>query len=350
MFADLAAGLDQRRWEGHAVIPSSGWVGETLKARGIEPIVIPAKGSYSISYLRRIMELVRDLRIELIHSHLFGPALYGSLAGRLCGVPVISTLHGEPDLPGPGQQPTLRYRVLRSGVDSVVLVSRALQDAFHACGSFPRERSTVIHNGIDLDVFRPAEDRWGGDGKGASDDGIIVGAVGNLRPAKGFDLFVQAAGSLASRDARLRFVIAGTPDQMVCRQLQSLRDELGLRDRLSFLGFRADIAEVFRSLDVFVCSSRSEGFSLTTVQALACGVPAVATRCGGPEEIITDGVDGLLVDSEDPEKIASAVQRLIEEPQLRRSLKTAGRHRAAEAFSVDAMIAAYEALYDEVLN
>lgn len=350
IFLELVTRLDPRRWSSHAVIPGSGWLEDALVERGVRPIVIPAKGGYNVGLLFRLAKTIRRLDVDLVQAHLFGATLYGGMAGRLAGIPVVATIHGKPDLPAPGQKGSLRYLILRTCADRIVLVSRSLREAFHDAGSFPSGRSSVIHNGIDLDRFdrndRAADRR----ALELEPDHVVVGTVGNLRPAKGLDVFLRMAAHLAPQDPRFRFVIAGDLEGGLFPDLRRLRDALGLQKRLRFLGFRSDVERVFGALDIFVCSSHSEGFSLTTVQAMASGVPVVATRSGGPEEIITDGVDGLLVPPGDPEGLAAAVLQLSRDEGLGRKLVRQARAVSEQGFSIDRMLGEYERLYGEALG
>jgi glycosyltransferase involved in cell wall biosynthesis len=349
IFVHLASRLEPERWESHVSVPREGWVSQALEEQGLEPIVIPSRGRVNLRYLSRLVRLIKRRRIGLIHTHLFGAAVYGGVAARLCRIPVVSTLHGEPDLPAERREARLRYPVLRFGRGHVVLVSKSLERSFHARERFPQARTTVIHNGIDGAVFHPGSAAGVRESLGLTDEQVLVGAVGNFRPAKGLEVFVEAAGALAERDARYRFVIAGERDAAIFPRVQDRVRELGLEDRLHVLGFRSDIGDVFRALDVYVSSSHREGFSLTTVQALASGVSVVATRSGGPEEILEHNDSGLLVPVGNPKAIADAVHRVVTDPALASRLSKAGLARARD-FSLERMLGRYEELYSRLLG
>jgi glycosyltransferase involved in cell wall biosynthesis len=144
---------------------------------------------------------------------------------------------------------------------------------------------------------------------------------------------------------RYQFVIVGEGAGALREELMSLRDRLGIRDAVHFAGFREHVERILQNLDLFLITSRSEGFSLATVQAMASGIPVVATRCGGPEEIVSDGVSGLLVDTDSPNQITEAVERLMRDGELRQRLARAARESAQNEFSTNTMVARYEALY-----
>ena len=119
---------------------------------------------------------------------------------------------------------------------------------------------------------------------------------------------------------------------------------------MTFSGLVGDVTQVYASLDVLAVTSRTEGFSLVAVEAMASGLPVIATRCGGPEEIVTDGVDGLLVPCDDVDALVLAIQRLIGDRVLREGLAARARECAVSRFDLDSMVTSYEALYDSVLR
>jgi glycosyltransferase involved in cell wall biosynthesis len=141
----------------------------------------------------------------------------------------------------------------------------------------------------------------------------------------------------------------GDTDHPLHRDLETLARELDLEQALTFSGFRSDAIHLLSGFDVFVLSSSSEGFSLATAQAMAAGVPVVATRSGGPETIIDHESSGILVPVRNPAAIAEAVHRLSEMPELATRLARAGREAIRKRFSLEAMIGKYEALYTSML-
>ena len=183
----------------------------------------------------------------------------------------------------------------------------------------------MIPNGIDTDVFRPGSDTRVRERLGLSSDIPLVGAVGNVRGSKAYDILLRGFASLRKHVPNAQLVIAGDTADPGFSELEGLRDTLRLGNSVRFVGFVEDVPEFLRSLDVFVLSSRDEGFSLTTVQAMASGVPVVATRCGGPEEILQDGVSGLLVPSNDPTALAGGMERLLRDRVMADEMGSRGR-------------------------
>ena len=347
IFVELAKRLDPHRWRSFTAIPGAGWVRDALVEGGLEPIVTPLHGSFDLRYVVALCKAVRRHRIDLIQTHLFTAGVYGGLAGLLCGVPVISTFHGRPDVAGNTLYRAAKFRILRRAVRQVVFVSESLQRFFLSIGGLAPSRTTVIADGIDISAFAPRRDRSLRQELGVRDDEVLVGAVGNVRPMKSYDVFLRAAALLQRQSPRYRFVIVGEAEGPLFAELLALRDRLGLGDSVAFAGFRGAVHRIMNNLDLFASTSSSEGFSLTVVQAMACGVPVVATRSGGPEEIISDNANGLLVDTDSPAQVAQALERLRTAPDVRQRLVTAGRSTVEERFTIKQMVSSYESLYDE---
>jgi glycosyltransferase involved in cell wall biosynthesis len=350
VFLELAKGLDASRWRSFVAIPGTGWVYDTLVAHGFDPIITPLQRAFDVRYLVALCGAVRRHRIDLIQTHLFGAGVYGALAGLLCGVPVISTFHGRPDLSENGKYRAAKFGIMRRGVTKVVFVSESLRQFFLSAGDLKADRTTVISDGIDVSVFAPRRDTSLRRELGVGDGEVLVGAVGNLRPAKSYDVLLRAAALLHRQALPYRFVVVGDAQGPLYQDLLALRDQLGLGSMVTFTGFKSGVHDVMNNLDLYASTSSSEGFSLSVVQAMACGVPVVATKSGGPEEIITHDVDGLLVDTDSPEQVAQALQRLGTEPATRGRFTQAGRKAVETRFTLTHMVHSYEHLYHQCLR
>jgi glycosyltransferase involved in cell wall biosynthesis len=155
---------------------------------------------------------------------------------------------------------------------------------------------------------------------------------------------MRAAHSLHARSSRYRFVVVGEGSGSLYQDLLRLRSQLGLDDVFHFLGMRDDVPALLPGFDVFVLSSHTEGFSIACVEAMACGVPVVATRCGGPNEIVEDGISGLLVPPNDPMTLADSIHRAAMDKALANRLAQHGLERAHSHFTLGTMLASYETL------
>ena len=177
-----------------------------------------------------------------------------------------------------------------------------------------------------------------------SNDAFVVGAVGNIRRPKAYEDLLHAADTIAKQDPRVCFLVAGEPRAPLSDELDAIHKRLGLGDRFRFLGLVDDIPDFLAALDLFVISSRKEGFSIASVEAMAAGLPVVATRSGGPESIVKDNVSGYLVPPNDPDSLAVAIGELVDDDDTRHQFGAAGISRARGLFSLESCVAAYEKL------
>lgn len=347
IFLNLVEGMPTRGWRSVAVVPTRDWLAQTLEARGITPILVPTDRAFDVPYLARVAALARGHDVDVIQAHLLTSSVYGSLAGRLTRRPVVCTFHGHADVAPDESLKGLKFRIIDRRSNRVVFVSEALRRAVLARTGIDAGRTRVIPNGIDGASFRPREAGDLRDELGVRSDEILLGAVGNVRPSKAYDVLLHATARLRRRSVRCRVVVVGQAKGPLFRELEALRDRLGLGDVVSFVGFRQNVERWINACDVYVISSSAEGFSLSTVQALACGTPVVATRCGGPEEIVEDGRTGLLVDAGSPEALAGAIETLVRDADRRSRLARAAPDSVRKRFTLDAMLDEYERLYAE---
>jgi len=349
IFLNLVNGFGPPAWQSFAVLPQKDWLWYAFEERGVTPVLLSTRGSFDVGYLRGIARLARLHGADLIQAHLLSSSVYGSLAAMSSGLPVVCTFHGRNDVATASYRGA-KFSILRRRANRYVFVSQSLRDWFVERERIDRRRAHVIHNGIDCNQFKAAREPELRAEFGAGPNEILVGAVGNLRAPKDYPTFVRTAALLAQRSPRYRFVIVGAADEPIRTELLVLMRELKLGDRMMLAGFRPDVERVMNALDVYVLSSVSEGFSLTTVQAMACETPVVATRCGGPEEIVVDGHTGLLVPPRDPNALAAAIDELSSNEPKRAAMREAGRARAERNFSIASMIASYGQLYAECLG
>jgi glycosyltransferase involved in cell wall biosynthesis len=210
---------------------------------------------------------------------------------------------------------------------------------------FPENKVVVIHNPLDIGRVRSL----GTDGVGHPwyrEPAPVITAVGRLTPQKGFPYLLKAVRILLSEGMDCRLAILGRgPEE---EQLRNLASDLGIEDSVAFLGFQENPYKYLARSSVFVLSSLYEGFPNALLEAVALGIPSAATRCPtGPEEIITDGVDGILVPPADEKALADAIKRLLLDRDLRDRLSRAGKKRA-ESFGAEKIVREYENLIEGV--
>jgi glycosyltransferase involved in cell wall biosynthesis/O-antigen/teichoic acid export membrane protein len=332
---ELATRLDPRRYQ--VVVASlrspggdDGDVARALVAAGIAVVPLRLQGKLDLRGAWRLMALVRRLRPHVLHAHLFHANLAARLLGRLAGARrVVSTVHVVERRALP-----LRFALERLTArldDRTVCVSRAVATFARARLGVTPGRLRVVENGVDLSRYAAGGDRASARAAlGLPEGGLVVGAVGRLDPQKGLDLLVRAFARLRG-PATLALAGAG-PEEA---RLRALVASLGLDERVVLLGRRQDVPRVLAALDVFCMPSRWEGFGLALVEAMAAGLPVVASAVDSLPEVLADG--GLLVAPDDVDALARALDDLLASPS-----------RRAASFDVSAMVAGWEAVYREV--
>ena len=350
VFLELAVGMAQRGWTPTPVIPEVDWLDGALKKTGLNPILLANQGSFDWPYIRSLRRLLRSQQVDIVHAHLLGSGLYGTLACLGTQTPLVCTLHGRPDIPPTARFRALKTRVLRRASNRVVCVSASLRDHFVSTGDVDA-RARVIENGIRADRFHGTETAGLRDELRLGSETLLFGAVGNVRPSKDYANMLRAFARVDAGNSAPHLVIAGHygRDWEAFRALERLAATLQVDERVHFLGFREDIPRFLNDLDVFVLSSSDEGFSLVTVQAMAAGRACALTLSGGPENIVGPSGAALLVPPGKPQALAAAMNRLGTDPELRKVLGEKARDHARRHYSIDRMLDRYEALYEELL-
>lgn len=349
VFGQLVEGLDRRPLRSLPVVPREGWLSEQLRACGSVPELLDTRGSINGGYLAKLIRFARTRNVRLIHTHLLGSAVYGALAGAILRLPVIAVLHGPTDFRDPGRLQPVKRWLLNHACSKLVAVSESTRDALIEFGAHGSKIS-LIRNGVDTALFSPCRSRALRDELGLTDGDLLIGAIGNIRRPKAYDVLIRAARLLTERVPNARFIVIGEGPTREVEALTALRDSLGLRDHFHFLGYRKTTSELLGNFDVFVSSSHSEGLPLSFLEAMACGVCVVATRSGGAEEVVTEESTGLLTPADDPQALAAALERAALDDRLRARLGTNGRDKVQAELSLESAVAAYRNLYHQLLE
>lgn len=306
---------------------------------------------------RILVSLVRGLRLlrpNILHCHLVRANLYGRIAAKLAGVPVvISTYHGIEDYMVSN---SLRDRAVRivelmtaGWVSCHVGVSEGMRLAAIQHLRIAPDKIVTIPNGVDIAMYecnrasRIAVRRE----LGLDPEAIVVGSVGILNETKNFKQLLHVAKSVVNRYPDVKFIIFGDGDQR--RELEVMITDLGLSSSVILYGFSTDIPRALMALDIFALTSRSEGFSLAVAEAMASGLPCVVFDVGALHELVVDNQTGFLVAADDSDDFGVALNRLITKPGLRSSMGHLARKRVKERFSVELMARRYNELYNHLI-
>jgi glycosyltransferase involved in cell wall biosynthesis len=352
VYVDLVRHLDPTRWQHIAVVPTREWMYEQLTASGIKTFVFPERrvvdGVFSFA---KAFALIKTCGVDLIQAHLFGSAVRASVLSQICRIPAVATLHGAIDFNKGERLRGAKLAAISHGLARVVFVSETLRRSFVAESGLRMEQTSVITNGIDASKFSSTSGTSFREELGITPQEFVVGTVATPgRRAKGLDILLEAASILKDLSPGCRIVIIGDLDLGRGDALLRDREKRGLTDTVIVTGFRKDVSRALAAFDLYALASRSEGFPLSLLEAMASGLPIVATRCGGPEQILQDGVTGVLVRNESAADIAQAIATLREAVDDRRRLGEAARIAARTRFTLDAQVRAYESLYDACLS
>lgn len=347
---NLASGLDTRRFRSLVLLPGGSWLPGKLQESRIPTFLVRSKAWYDPRLPAGMARLVRREKVDLIHSHLPDQNFYSCLVGRLTGRKTIVTYHGPVELAqSRGFKGWIKLSFVRHAASAVVVVCDYVGRML-AARCFPTQRLFRIYNGIDVDRYSMPRRRQLHEELGCPAEANIVGMVANVRASKGYEFFIRAARHVVERFPATRFVSIGDIDRTLGKPLFKLVEELGLKDRFLFLGFRENVPAVLSDLDVFVLSSVSEGFPLVILEAMAAGKPVLATRCGGTEELVEDGRNGVLVPPRDAEALGNKIGELLAHPEWAQSLGQVARNTVLSRFSMESMVHQYEELYERLLN
>jgi glycosyltransferase involved in cell wall biosynthesis len=228
--------------------------------------------------------------------------------------------------------------------DDITAVCEFSARALAEKDGFPRDRITVVPNGIDLDRYQTGQDKATlRDRLGWPRDRRFLVIVARFHPVKDHATLVSAFGLVASRHPDLDLVLVGDGElrEPLHRQVQDLH----LSDRVRFMGVRSDVPDILQAADIFALSSLSEAASITLLEAMACGLPVIVTNVGGNPELVRENIDGLLVPRRDPQAFAAAIERVLASPAAAAAMGQSGARRVRDTFQMTQTIDTYYQLY-----
>jgi len=340
--------LDPARYTPHLLVPRDGQLPVQWRARGWQVHITPYRGAsvYFVPWLwgmfpivGRVEQLIRDHHITAIHSDYHSLPFAVAAAGRT-QVPVLWTCSGW------WFHPQAYQRRFFQRPDAAFASSPAIRDGFLGNPPFmPPDKMPVLPLGVDTERFKPGLDGSSvrADAKIAP-DAPLVALIARFQDVKGHDAFQEMARLIAAAIPDARFIVAGenvhgahADDAYKARILAAHQADPILREKLVYLGFRADVERVIATADVIVCASQFESYGMVNVEAMASGKPVVSTRRGGPSLTIADGETGFLVDADNARALADKVIALLKDAALRAHMGAAGRARVQMLFSAKTM-------------
>jgi glycosyltransferase involved in cell wall biosynthesis len=336
LLVEFARRADRQRFQLHFIclegrgtladeVESLGWKLHTMhKAPGFRPALV-----------LRLAWLFRCLRVDVVHTHNEPGCIYGVPAARLAGVPsVLNTQHGR--ICSLGTRRSRAFAIIGRLADRLVCVSREIAGLTLRAGIRP-DRILTIWNGIDTETFTF---------HGPSHAGPAV-FVGRLSRMKDIETLIRAVPLVLQHIPAFRLRIVG--DGPARPSLEALAESLAARAHVEFIGETKEVRRHLAEASVFVLPSLTEGVSIALLEAMATGLPVVATRVGGNIEVVLEGETGILIPPREPASLAFAVVSVLLEFERARQMGIAGRRRAEAVFNVRSMMRAYESLYEQSL-
>jgi glycosyltransferase involved in cell wall biosynthesis len=285
----------------------------------------------------RIRREAAAVGADVIHTHLSTAGLWGSVAGRMAGIPVVAHVHA------------LNSRFCFRFSEMIATCSEGVRQHIVAQGEDPN-RVQVVYNGLDLCRFEglptPGEVL---SGLGIPDGSPVIGCIAHLSAKKGQEYLIRAVSILSGKWPGLHCLLIG--EGHLISEYRELAQSLGVAERVRLLGYRADAIALMKGMDVVVLPSvAKEGLGLALIEAAFLGKPTIGSQAPGIDEAIMNNVTGFLVPPADPEALACRIDQLLADPPLRMRLGEAGNKRANEMFTAEAMAERMEGLYRRLLE
>ena len=354
--------LDRARFNPAVVTPGDGPLVERVDEMGVPWYTVPmirftrtanvvTLVRYFVSWrksARKIKKLLDRFQAHLVHANSTTASLY---AVHLLARQRVPRIWHVRDF-GLTKMPTVDRAMARCAA-AIIVVSNAVGRIVPRVRGVA-DKTSVIYNGVDVDTFAPG-DRTALRGElGLGRSTPVAGIVGQIVPWKGHERFLETARKVSAQVPDARFLVVGDnlfgDSPGIVERLKEKARELGIGDKVMFLGWRDDVAAVMNALDVLVVASENEPFGRVVIEAMACETPVVAFRCGGPAEIIEHDRTGLLAEPFDVDAMADAMTALLADPDRAAALGRGARQAVCEKFSADRYVQSIQDLYDRLLQ
>lgn len=328
-------------------LQDSGALASHLKAKNIPVVSLESHSCCDFSALFKLRSELKRFEATIVNVHDYSSLPYAALAGLWAGrLPLVFTAHGL--LYEGFESLQKRLRFFSRFIKAISAVSDKVAQRHREYLAW-QEPIQIIPNGVPEIVIDYESRQRVREELGCAADTHLFLAVGNPRPEKGYEDLLAAAALLLRKNMNFFIAVAGTLNEsLYCRELLDKMEKLHLTTNWKFLGFRQDTPALYAAADSFVLSSRSEGLPMVILEAMTAGLPVTATRVGGIPDAFGD--NALLVDARNPEQLADAMSRMIEDAELRSRLAEAGKKHARTYYSVESMVDRYLNWYLQVIG
>lgn len=319
--------------------------------RTLNPVRLLIAIFFFFRHMTRIFQIVHSQNIKLVHANSLKSAIMSGLSARLANVPLV--WHVRDFLPvGFFRQLLIRLAYLLA--TQVIVNSKAVGKIFRFVQKDSNEKVKVIYNCIDPDLYNPNVDRNAlRQELNIGTNIALIGFIGRVHPEKGLEYLIKAAKEVIEVVPEVRFLIVGDTalgKEEYQKRMRDLSAELGLADKILFLGYRKEVVEIIAALYILVLPSLREPFGLVSLEAMAMKKPVIATNTGGSPEVVIDGKTGLLVPPRDSCALSSAIIKLLKDKELARRMGAAGRERVTSFFSPEFTLSRIQEMYNKILE
>ena len=347
---DLMTHMDRNKYSPVVLVPN-GTLADALRRLHVRcvPIpVLPGLNRYTLpEFLGKLPQLISLIRREqpaLIHANTNFASLYSGAISKIIKIPSIGLIQDIEPLGRMG-------RLLVRQNTKTIAISEAVRK-YLIEEHVPEENITRIHHGVDLKKYQPRTGNDAQDSSSISD--VIIGIVGQMGERKGHLYLLEAMKSLIGVYPHIKLWIVGKePSQSAEHYTESLHDYVRthqLEPYVKFFGFRSDIPDILKKLDILILSSLQEPFGKIVIEAMATGKPVIASKVGGVPEIVMEGKTGFLVPPGDSDSLYHALKQLVSEPKTRQQMGIEGRDRVERLFSIEKTVRSTERLYEQVFD
>lgn len=343
---ELIAHMDRDRFE--TTVCSLGLgdrIREAVEAMDVSFVTLARRSRFDLGMVFRIADLIREKQIDVVMTTLFYADVVGALAGRLARAKAIFSWETISAPEWLLKRRLWTYRFAIRYCERVVSVSDATAKWLIEKRGVPSDKVMVIPYGVNLEKYKQNPNPELKAQLQLPPDALVVGVVARLHPQKGHRYLIEAAGRIVKQVPNVKFVLVG--DGELRGELENMVATKGLSDTFLFLGFRNDVNELLRTFDLFVLPSLYEGLPNVILEAMATGLPVVATAVDGSPELILDDVTGFLVPPKEIDALGDKICYLLKNPELAREFGRRGRQRVEEHFSLEQQVKSFQNLYEQ---
>lgn len=347
MILTLLEELDKKKYKTTVAY----WLGDKrladgVEKAGVEAIDLKVKNGSLLRVIFRLVKLIKEKKIKLIHTYLFDADLCGFLAAKWAKVPIIiSTVPSFTFFKT--KKHRFRYKIMSLFFDKFITVSKALEKYLVKYCRINSSKVTTVYCGVNLNKFNIRVEKEEinklREDFSLGENDIVIGTVGRLEFRKGHRYLLESAVRVSKVYPKVKFLLVGIGE--LRNELKDFAKRLDITSKIIFAGFAQDIPSALSLLDIFVLPSLDEGLGIAILEAMACGLPVIATNVGGIPELVKDGETGLLVAPRSSSALASAIIRLLADKEYATTLREAGKKRAKQ-FSSKIMVEKIEEIYD----